>query len=136
MENEQMAGRPRTQHKRIAAIVARLKALQGRLIELIPDQYKDYTIDDSSLPCEDLGRSWRDAIETVMSALEQVEWLEYLLNEKAKLAAMSATPEEADEVNDGADDLDVPSAEELSTAEDSEPQPAPQTESTPKAADS
>ena len=75
-----MAGRPHTQHKRIAAIVAQLSVLQDRLIELIPDQYDDTTIDNSNLPYHDLGRSWRSAIETLMSAVDEVEWLEYLLD--------------------------------------------------------
>jgi hypothetical protein len=36
-----MAGRPRTKHKRVKAVLEQLQSLEDRMIALIPDQYDD-----------------------------------------------------------------------------------------------
>ena len=110
-----MAGRPRTQHKRVAMIVARLTSLQDRMIELIPDQYDDTTIDNSSLPFDDLGRSWRIAVEALMAAVDQVEWLEWLLAQKATKSMEETGPEgtyDSDDVDEAVSDRHEQEADE------------------------
>lgn len=98
-----MAGRPRTQHKRIKAVLDRLEAIEDQIIASIPDQYDDTTIDNSSLPYDDLGRVWRESVEGVSAAVMQLEWLECLLDTKAKKAEQLAPQDEADELGDSSD---------------------------------
>src|SRR5262245_53940191 len=98
-----MAGRPRTMHRNVQAVLDRVTAIEDRLIALIPDQYDDTTIDNSELPYNDLGRVWRESIDKIQGAVMQLEWLECLLGAKAKAAEQAAASDDPERVG-AADD--------------------------------